>query len=289
MRCGAPHFYTLCYLLSHHNLSTSLLFHKLPCQGAVDTLDVAAASAIASLGDPPAVEEKKAKSPPKKGGKKGGAKAKGGDVAVPPLPPLGEGGVVAKKDTKAARKACSHEDCTHQVQTGGLCYKHAAEAAPSEGAPAALQPPAAEAPALSDAELDAFLLESSDWNTRYLQLKAYHEKNGTSHLKKVIPEADVADLTKEEAADLRALSRWTLRQRKLKRSGDMEHYKVLLMERLKFEWSPRAGHGPGKWNNKYLELKEFKVKNGHVDVPFEHGKNKLGKWVIMCVQRLASL
>jgi hypothetical protein len=58
----------------------------------------------------------------------------------------------------------------------------------------------------------------------------------------------------------------------------MEHYKVLLMERLKFEWSPRAGHGPGKWNNQYEKLKEFKVKNGHVDVPFEHGKNKLGKW-----------
>ena len=201
---------------------------------------------------------------------------------VPALPALETGveGGVAKKDVKAARKACSHEDCTHVGQTGGLCYKHAATTTEGTTTTQEEGTTAEEATAqLSDQELDAFLLESSDWNTRYLQLKTHFEQNGTSHLKKVIPEADVANLTKEEAADLRALSRWTLRQRKLKRSGDMEHYKVLLMERLKFEWTPRAGHGPDKWNKQYELLKKFKVDNGHVEVPFEHGKNKLALWM----------
>ena len=51
-------------------------------------------------------------------------------------------------------------------------------------------------------------------------------------------------LSEEEEKELRTMSWWTCRQRKFKRRGELEGYKVHLLDRLGFEWNPHAG--PGK-------------------------------------------
>ena len=84
----------------------------------------------------------------------------------------------------------------------------------------------------SEQDADDLLLEPTEWNSRYLQLRAHFDKEGHSHLKRNIADADVKGMTEDEASELRALSRWTTRQRKFKRNGDLDHYKVLLMDRL---------------------------------------------------------
>ena len=130
----------------------------------------------------------------------------------------------------------------------------------------------------SGQDADALSLAPSEWNSRYQQLKAYFIREGHSHLKKIISDADVEGVPDTEAAEIRALSRWTFRQRKLKRNGDLEYYKVILMERIKFDWNPKAGHGPDKWLKNYNLLKEFKEQHGRLEVPTQQGENKLGKY-----------
>lgn len=84
----------------------------------------------------------------------------------------------------------------------------------------------------SERDADDLLLGPSEWNARYHQLKAYFDREGSSHLKKIIPDADVEGMSEAEASQIRALSRWAVRQRKSKRMGDLEHFKVVLMGRL---------------------------------------------------------
>ena len=93
----------------------------------------------------------------------------------------------------------------------------------------------------SGQDADALSLAPSEWNSRYQQLKAYFIREGHSHLKKIISDADVEGVSDTEAAEVRALSRWTFRQRKLKRNGDLEYYKVILMvsTRPRMSWRNR--------------------------------------------------
>lgn len=131
----------------------------------------------------------------------------------------------------------------------------------------------------SEEDADSLLLGPSKWNARYHQLKAHFDREGSSHLKKIISDEEVEGLTEAESTlEIRALSRWTTRQRKFKRNGDLEYFKVVLLARLKFEWAPKAGHGPDKWLRQYNLLKDFREEHGHIEVPFEHGENKLGKY-----------
>lgn len=96
----------------------------------------------------------------------------------------------------------------------------------------------------SEQDADNLLLEPTEWNSRYAQLKAYFDIEGHSHLKRNITDSDIESMSDEEAAELKALSRWASRQRKFKRNSELEHYKVLLLNRLNFDWDPKVRLAP---------------------------------------------
>lgn len=105
------------------------------------------------------------------------------------------------------------------------------------------------ASAKSKAELNierdasALLLEPTNWNTYYRHLQSFYERNGHCNFKRTVTDADVAGLSEEAEKELRTLSWWTCRQRKNKRRGELEGYKIHLLNRLHFEWNPHAGPG----------------------------------------------
>ncbi|KAL7467381.1 hypothetical protein ACHAXS_007623 [Conticribra weissflogii] len=128
-------------------------------------------------------------------------------------------------------------------------------------------------------DADDLLLEPTPWNTYYKQLKIFYDREGHSNFKRTITEADVVGMTEDQAKELKTLSWWTCRQRKFKRRGELEQYKILLLNRLNFNWDPHAGPGPEKWLKNYQYLKDFKAKYGHVKVPVKYAENKLGSWL----------
>ena len=125
---------------------------------------------------------------------------------------------------------------------------------------------AASAIAHENAEKDseALLLEPSPWNAYYFQLKAFYDREGHSNFKRTVTDADVEHMTEEQAKEVKTLSWWTWRQRKYKRKGELEQYKILLLSKLAFVWDPNAGPGPTKWLKNYALLKEFKVSFSHL-------------------------
>eukprot|EP00569_Conticribra_weissflogii_P014464 CAMPEP_0171418020 /NCGR_PEP_ID=MMETSP0880-20121228/40897_1 /TAXON_ID=67004 /ORGANISM="Thalassiosira weissflogii, Strain CCMP1336" /LENGTH=599 /DNA_ID=CAMNT_0011936287 /DNA_START=106 /DNA_END=1905 /DNA_ORIENTATION=- len=128
-------------------------------------------------------------------------------------------------------------------------------------------------------DADDLLLEPTPWNNYYKQLKIFYDREGHSNFKRTITEADVVGMTEDQAKELKTLSWWTCRQRKFKRRGELEQYKILLLNRLNFNWDPHAGPGPEKWLKNYQHLKDFKAKYGHVKVPLKYAENKLGSWL----------
>lgn len=128
-------------------------------------------------------------------------------------------------------------------------------------------------------DADDLLLEPTPWNNYYKQLKQFYEREGHSNFKRTITDADVEGMSEEQEKELRTLSWWTCRQRKSKRRGELEQYKILLLNRLNFNWDPHAGPGPEKWLRNFNLLKDFKAKNGHVKVPVKFAENKLGSWL----------
>lgn len=131
----------------------------------------------------------------------------------------------------------------------------------------------------AEQDADDLLLEPTPWNNYYKQLKSYFDREGHSNFKRTITDADVEGMSEAEAKEIRTLSWWTCRQRKFKRRGELEQHKILLLNRLKFNWDPHAGPGPEKWLKNYSLLKEFKQTYGHVKVPVRYAENKLGSWL----------
>ena len=128
-------------------------------------------------------------------------------------------------------------------------------------------------------DADDLLLEPTPWNTYYKQLKSFFDREGHSNFKRTITDADVEGMTEADAKEIRTLSWWTCRQRKFKRRGELEEHKILLLNRLNFNWDPHAGPGPEKWLRHYAFLKEYKANHGHVKVPVRYAENKLGSWL----------
>ncbi|KAL7492943.1 hypothetical protein ACHAWT_003340 [Skeletonema menzelii] len=132
----------------------------------------------------------------------------------------------------------------------------------------------------AEEDSEALLLEPSQWNAYYFQLKAFYDREGHCNFKRSVTEADLENMTEEQAKEVKTLSWWTWRQRKYKRRGELEQHKILLLNKLGFIWDPHAGPGPGKWLKNYALLKEFKEKHGHVKVPAKGGEyDKLGSWM----------
>ncbi|KAL3784308.1 hypothetical protein HJC23_004972 [Cyclotella cryptica] len=139
----------------------------------------------------------------------------------------------------------------------------------------------AKAEANVEKDADDLLLEPTSWNTYYRHLKTFYDREGHCNFKRTITDSDVAGLSDEAEKELRTLSWWTCRQRKFRRRGELEPYKIHLLDRINFEWNPHAGPGPEKWMKSFNLLKEFKEANGHVKVPVKHieGGFKLGSWL----------
>mmetsp|Transcript_56531 Transcript_56531/g.120064 ORF Transcript_56531/g.120064 Transcript_56531/m.120064 type:complete len:470 (+) Transcript_56531:193-1602(+) len=131
----------------------------------------------------------------------------------------------------------------------------------------------------AEQDADDLLLEPTPWNNYYKQLSAYFDREGHSNFKRTISDTDVEGMSEAETKEIRTLSWWTCRQRKFKRRGELEQHKILLLNRLKFNWDPHAGPGPEKWLKNYSLLKEFKQQHGHVKVPVRYAENKLGSWL----------
>jgi len=132
----------------------------------------------------------------------------------------------------------------------------------------------------AEEDSEALLLEPSPWNAYYFQLKAFYEREGHCNFKRSVTDADLEDMTEEQAKEIKTLSWWTWRQRKYKRRGELEQHKILLLTKLGFVWDPHAGPGPGKWLKNYALLKEFKEKHGHIKVPAKGGEyDKLFSWM----------
>mmetsp|Transcript_20583 Transcript_20583/g.36998 ORF Transcript_20583/g.36998 Transcript_20583/m.36998 type:complete len:485 (-) Transcript_20583:972-2426(-) len=131
----------------------------------------------------------------------------------------------------------------------------------------------------AEKDADDLLLEPTPWNNYFKQLKTFYDREGHSNFKRTIADADVEGMSEEEAKEIRTLSWWTCRQRKFKRRLELEPHKILLLNRLKFNWDPHAGPGPEKWLKNYSLLKEFEQQHGHVKVPVRYSENKLGSWL----------
>ena len=127
-------------------------------------------------------------------------------------------------------------------------------------------------------DVDDLLLEPSLWNDHYKQLLKFFEREGHSNFKRTITPSDAKGMSAAEAKEMYNLSWWTCRQRKFKRRGELEEFKVLLLNRVNFNWDPHSGPGPERWLRNYGLLKEFKQKHGHVRVPID-ADDKLGSWL----------
>ena len=116
------------------------------------------------------------------------------------------------------------------------------------------------------------LQEDSNWNTMYQKLVDYRETQGNCDVKK--------STTKEQRVgnpDLALLGQWVGRQRVEARrppghADKMEPYKIIALDRLAFDWSPRDN----AWMQNYEKLKVYLEENPG-KMPSRRG-DMLGTW-----------
>jgi hypothetical protein len=108
-----------------------------------------------------------------------------------------------------------------------------------------------------------FVYESSIWNKQFMELVEYKEKNGHCN----IP-------IKENGS----LGTWVAHQRVLFRSKKLkvDRYEKLVGIGFAFE-DARFASDHEKWNRCFMELVEYKEKNGHCNCPTKNGS--LGIWI----------
>ncbi len=113
---------------------------------------------------------------------------------------------------------------------------------------------------ITSACLDAI---GESWFERYGQLVAYRERNGT------------CDMPHRLSADKR-LATWVINQRVLRKDGALSAEKIALLDRIGFNWSPKAH----TWRSHYLALLAYREKHGDCRVPQQWRENKrLATWV----------
>ncbi|GFH61990.1 hypothetical protein CTEN210_18466 [Chaetoceros tenuissimus] len=107
------------------------------------------------------------------------------------------------------------------------------------------------------------------WHKRLEQLKEFKAKHGHCN----VPQGYKSN---------KSLAIWLEHQRfqhKLMSKGahsNMTEYRVEKLESIGILWNPNVDI----WNDRYKQVKEFKAKNGHCNVPREYAQNKtLGSWV----------
>jgi len=101
------------------------------------------------------------------------------------------------------------------------------------------------------------------WNQRFEELKEYKEKKGDTNVPHKYGK----------------LGFWVKNQRELFKTGELTEDRVNKLNELGFSWAMDwKKSNQDSWVQKYDELKEFKEKNGHCNVPFSSGM--MGNWVI---------
>ena len=107
------------------------------------------------------------------------------------------------------------------------------------------------------------------WNDRYDELDVYKNKHGNC-------------LVPQHYPDNKALGKWVDTQRtqyRLRNEGKqtpLTEERIKKLEDLGFVWS----HQGNSWDDRYIQLVEYKAEHGNCLVPQCYSKNKaLGKWV----------
>jgi hypothetical protein len=101
------------------------------------------------------------------------------------------------------------------------------------------------------------------WNTRFMELEKYKEKNGHCNC----PQKNGS------------LGKWISTQRNLFTSKKLkaDHYEKLVGIGFEFE-NQQFAIDNEKWNRRFMELEEYKGKNGHCNFPTMNN-GSLGNWV----------
>ncbi|MEQ1851892.1 MAG: Helicase associated domain protein [Chthoniobacteraceae bacterium] len=114
--------------------------------------------------------------------------------------------------------------------------------------------------AISAACLDAI---GDNWFERYGQLVAYRERHGTCDMP-------------HRLAENKPLATWVINQRVLRKEGSLTRERIALLDKIGFNWSPKAGG----WRGNYLALLEYRERHGDCRVPQGRPEFKvLAQWV----------
>jgi len=114
-----------------------------------------------------------------------------------------------------------------------------------------------------------FAIDNERWNTRFVELVEYKEKNGNC----LVPR-NFNCPTKKHGL----LGKWIHRQRTLFISKKLkaDRYERLVGIGFAFE-DVNVVINNEKWNRRFMELVEYEEKNGHCNIPRTNGS--FGKWV----------
>lgn len=119
------------------------------------------------------------------------------------------------------------------------------------------------------------LLWARAWEDKYNELVKFYNENGFSAIKRI----------KDKKNPLKSLSDWVAMQRMYNRKGELSDYQIERLNELDFIWDiPNLGMQADDeaWFERYLELENFKKKNGHCHPPQvnpDKTQNSLGRWV----------
>jgi len=107
-----------------------------------------------------------------------------------------------------------------------------------------------------------FATDNEKWNTLFMELEKYKEKNGHCNC----PQKNGS------------FGYWVSTQRNLFTSKKLkaDRYEKLVGIGFEFEDAKVASDNV-KWNTRFIELEKYKAKNGHCNVPFKNGS--FGNWV----------
>ena len=119
--------------------------------------------------------------------------------------------------------------------------------------------------------------KTQPWDEMFEELKLFKEKHGH------------ADVSRRRYADNPKLGNWVRTQRqsyrnykagnKQKSDGICEE-RIIKLESIDFKWVSEAASKQQTWDERFEELKLFKMIHGHTNVPQSYeGNPKLGRWV----------
>ncbi|HEY5234430.1 MAG TPA: Helicase associated domain protein, partial [Verrucomicrobiae bacterium] len=112
---------------------------------------------------------------------------------------------------------------------------------------------------------------NAGWKMRFEELLRYKEKNGDCKVPNEWPE------------NLK-LGHWVNQQRYLKKCGELHLKREEMLNSIAFDWGFKRDFGGVKltdlWALRFDQLVDFKNRNGHCNVPYDHSDNRqLGIWV----------